>query len=63
MAFNIMAGNLVLKTTQQVCAADVDTIREVYLEAICVLAGASESLLELAALSKELAEAELSGEL
>jgi len=45
MAFRIMAGNLVLKTTQQVCAADVDTIREVYLEAICVLAGASTSFI------------------
>lgn len=42
---NSMNEDLVLKTTQQVCSADVDTIREVYLEAICVLGDASTSFI------------------
>ncbi|MEL0313315.1 MAG: hypothetical protein VXA43_07985, partial [Candidatus Poseidoniales archaeon] len=40
-----MNFNIVTNITQQVCQTDVEDIREVYLEAICVLAEASTSFI------------------
>ena len=40
-----MKADLVSNITQQVCQADVDEVREVYLEAICMLAESSTSFI------------------
>jgi len=40
-----MKNDVVLNTLNQVCQADIDSIREVFLEAICVLGGVSTSFI------------------